>query len=205
MKVLLIVSLVSLGVIFLSKKLKISTLVYWASCRRKPSVNVNDGIEVPLEGINKLYHVEYLAIERNELGSANHLKLRQMRSKEILAKMKKQLEIDIGKATPKSPFGKALKYLSNNWESLTRFLSDARIRLDNNISERALRIVGRKNYLFVGTKEAGENLAILQSLVQTCKLHQVNPQKYLADVLIRMQTHPQADIAQLHPKNWKSL
>ena len=83
--------------------------------------------------------------------------------------------------------------------TLSKFLEDARSKLDNNISKRALRIiaVGRKNYLFVGTKQAGENLAILQSLVQTCKLHQVNPQKYLADVLIRIQTHPQSKIAHM--------
>ena len=157
--------------------------------------------------INELYHVEYLAIERDEVGSENHLKLRQLRSKEILEKVKSQLEKDFGKSPPKSPYGRALTYLSNNWDSLQVFLNDARVKLDNNISERALRIiaVGRKNYLFVGTKEAGENLAVLQSLVQTCKLHQVNPQKYLADVLIRIQTHPQSKIAQLHPKNWKNL
>ena len=77
----------------------------------------------------------------------------------------------------------------------------------NNINERALRIVAveRKNYLFVGNTEAGQNLAIVQTLVQTCKLHKVNPQEYLTDVLICIQTHPQSKIDELHPKNWKSL
>ena len=65
--------------------------------------------------------------------------------------------------------------------------------------------VGRKNYLFVGSTEAGQNLGILQTLVQTCKLHKVNPQEYLSDVLIRIQTHTQSKIDELHPKNWKSL
>ena len=121
--------------------------------------------------------------------------------------MKTRLERDIGNTPPKSPFGKALTYLNNNWDSLQVFLTDPKIKLDNNISERALRIVavGRKNYLFVGNTEAGQNLAILQTLVQTCKLHKVNPQEYLSDVLIRIQTHPQSKIHDLHPKNWKSL
>ena len=180
----------------------------WAHARRYFFTSLkNEQAKQYFDWINDLYHVEYLAIEREELGTANHLKLRQLKSKEILEKMKRQLEIDIDNAPPKSPFGRALKYLSNNWTSLQKFLENPKIKLDNNISERALRIiaVGRKNYLFAGTKQAGENLAVLQSLVQTCKLHQVNPQKYLADVLIRIQTHPQSKIAQLHPKNWKKL
>ena len=157
--------------------------------------------------INDLYRVEFLAMEREEFGTEAHLKLREMMSTEILAKIKKKVDIDIKKQTPNSGYGKVLKYISNNWDSLQVFLTDTKIKLDNNISERALRIIaiGRKNYLFVGTKQAGENLAILQTLVQTCKLHQVNPQEYLADVLIRVQSHPQSKIDQLHPKNWKDL
>ena len=72
-------------------------------------------------------------------------------------------------------------------------------------SERALRILalGRNNCLFVGHDEAGQNLAILQSLVATCKLHEVNPYDYLVDVLIRVQSHPQARIEELLPMNWQ--
>ena len=148
-----------------------------------------------------------LAIERDELASQNHLKLRELKSKEILEKMNTRLERDIGNTPPKSPLGKALTYLNNNWNALQVFLTNPKIRLDNNISERALRIVavGRKNYLFVGNTEAGQNLAIVQTLVQTYTLHKVNTQEYLTDVLIRIQTHPQSKIDELHPKNWKSL
>ena len=180
----------------------------WAHARRYFFNSLpNDDAKIYFDWVNELYGVEYLAIERDELGSQNHLKLRQLKSKEILEKMKTRLERDIGNTPPKSPFGKALTYLNNNWDSLQVFLTDLKIKLDNNISERALRIVavGRKNYLFVGNTEAGQNLAILQTLVQTCKLHKVNPQDYLSDVLIRIQTHPQSKIDELHPKNWKSL
>ena len=100
--------------------------------------------------------------------------------------MKTQLERNIGNTPPKSPFGKALTYRNNNWNSLQVFLTDPKIKLDNNISKRALRIVagGRKNYLIVGNSQAGQNLAIVQTLVQTCTLHKVNPQEYLTDVLM---------------------
>ena len=108
---------------------------------------------------------------------------------------------------PKSPIGKALGYTLNNWENLLVFLEDPKIPLDNNISERALRTIalGRKNFLFVGNEQAGRNLAILQSLVSTCEANGVNPQSYLSDVLIRVQTHPASQIDDLLPQNWASL
>ena len=84
------------------------------------------------------------------------------------------------------------------------FLSDARLPVDNNISERALRAaaLGRKNYLFVGHDAAGENLAGLYALVATCTANGVDPTAYLADVLLRVQTHPASRIDEILPHNW---
>jgi transposase len=64
-------------------------------------------------------------------------------------------------------------------------------------------LLGRKNFLFVGTNEAGENLAGLYSLIATCEANGVNPVDYLADVLIRVQTHPATRIDDLLPHRWK--
>jgi transposase len=60
----------------------------------------------------------------------------------------------------------------------------------------------RKNFLFVGTDAAGENLAGLYSLIATCEANVVNPVDYLADVLIRVQTHPASQIDELLPHTW---
>lgn len=89
---------------------------------------------------------------------------------------------------------------------MTRFLDVIQLAPHNNLSERLLRIValGRKNYLFVGHEQAGQNLAIFCSLIATCKLHDVNPERYLADVLIRVQHHPQSALHELLPHNWKA-
>ena len=89
--------------------------------------------------------------------------------------------------------------------ALELFLTDPNIALDNNVSERQLRLIalGRKNYLFVGHDVAGQNLAILQTFVATCVANDVNPQEYLTDVLIRIQTHPQSKIDELLPHKWK--
>ena len=101
--------------------------------------------------------------------------------------------------------GKAIKYLLNQKKPLRLFLDDPKVRLDNNLSERNLRLValGRKNFLFVGHDAAGENLAILQTLVSSCIANGINPQDYLADVIMRVQHHPQSRIDELLPDQWK--
>jgi len=90
------------------------------------------------------------------------------------------------------------------WDSLIIFCTDPRIGLDNNISERALRIIalGRKNWLFVGKDGGGESMAVLQTIVATCKLNNVNPYDYIKDVLIRLQSTDTKDLSPLMPANW---
>ncbi len=86
-------------------------------------------------------------------------------------------------------------------------MEDERLPLDNNRAEGALRkaAVGRKNFLFVGHEAAGENLAGLYALVATCEVNGINPEEYLADVLLRVQTHPNSRLDELLPHEWKRL
>lgn len=158
-----------------------------------------------LEKILELYQVEYLAAEKECLGKSEHLAMRKAESKRITDEFKKWLEKQKSLVTPKSPMGTAIGYALNNWKSLTRFLEDANLPLDNNRSERLLRTIalGRKNFLFVGNNGAGHNLAILQTLVSSCQINDVDPQAYLTDMLIRIQSHPHQKIDELLPHNWK--
>ena len=73
------------------------------------------------------------------------------------------------------------------------------------ISEAALRIVAlaRKNSLFFGNEEAGRRFMVLYSLIATCERHDVNPEVYLADVLLRIQDHPSDRLSELLPHRWK--
>ena len=84
--------------------------------------------------------------------------------------------------------GKAIRYALGNWTALTCFLDDPKLPPDNNAAESALRAIalGRKNYLFVGNEDAGENIAGLYSLVATCEANGVNPIAYLSDVMLRV-------------------
>ena len=93
---------------------------------------------------------------------------------------------------PKSPMGEALRYMKNQWARLRVFLDDPLIPIHNNASEAALRIVAlvRKNSLFFGNEHAGRRFMTLYSLIATCERHDVNPEVYLADVLIRFRTIP---------------
>lgn len=160
-----------------------------------------------MDKILDLYRVEYEAAGRNILGTGEHLLLRRVESASLMEEIQKYLEGEKDRHLPQGPMGRAITYMQNNWDELTQFLKDPKLSLDNNISERQLRVValGRKNFLFLGNDEAGDHLAVLQSLVSSCKLNKVNPQAYLADVLIRIQTHPASQIDELLPHNWKSV
>ena len=155
--------------------------------------------------ILQLYRVEYDAANQGILGTPTHLLMRKEHSRPIMEKLFSWLRKHKTEHPPKSPIGRAIGYALNNWASLTEFLGDAKLCLDNNVSERALRTIalGRKNFMFVGNNEAGHNLAVLQSLVGSCDLASVNPQNYLTDVLMRVAEHPSKQVAELLPRVWR--
>jgi len=157
-----------------------------------------------LDLILDIYRVEHEAKKRGIARTPSHLELRQTRGREAMNAFLAWLEDYKDTFPPKSAMGQAISYARNRGETLTRFLDDVRIPLDNNSSERALRIValGRKNFLFVGNPECGDNLAGLYSLIATCDLHDVDPLAYLRDVLIRIDTHPASQIDELLPHRW---
>ncbi len=160
-----------------------------------------------LELVHELYVVEDDAIELGVVGTKQHLALRQFRSKPIVEKMKKWLDLNDGRAPPKSGFSKAVRYALNQWESLIRFLDDELVPLDNNWSENNIRLIAiiRKNCLFAGHDEGAQALAILCSLAKTCELHGVEPTAYFADVIMRVGEHPAHRIDELLPHNWAEL
>jgi transposase len=97
-----------------------------------------------------------------------------------------------------------MRYVLNQKNELRHFLKDARVPIHNNASESALRIVAllRKNALFVGHEGGGRHLAILLSLCATCRLHDVNPEEWMADAFIRV-TERGSTVEELLPWNWK--
>jgi transposase len=102
-----------------------------------------------------------------------------------------------------SALAKALNYALNRWEALLRYTKDGRLEIDNNIAERSVRgsCVGKKNYLFFGSDSGGERAAIAYSLIETCKLNNIDPQRYLQYVIERVADHPINRIEELLPWN----
>ena len=98
----------------------------------------------------------------------------------------------------------ALGYAVRQEGPLRRFLDDGRLRMENNASERALRhvAIGRKNWLFCGSDDHADAAANLFSLVASCKLHALDPEAYLADVIRVMPCWPRARYLELTPKYW---
>jgi transposase len=161
--------------------------------------------QAALEHILSLYEVEYEAARRNILGTPQHLAMRRAITSERMEAFRAWMKEKQDVWPPKGLMGTALRYGLNTLDTLAPVLDDARVRLDNNVAEGALRLValGRKNFLFVGDDEAGKNLAVLQTLVSTCIANDVNPEAYLADVLLRLEDTPASRIDELLPMNWK--
>lgn len=103
---------------------------------------------------------------------------------------------------PTDEFLRALNYAHAREHALRVFLTDGNVPMDTNHVERALRVVPmkRKNWLFAWTKICAEHIGIIQSLLVTCKLHDVNPYDYLVDVLQRVDRHPAGQVTDLTPR-----
>ena len=181
----------------------------WSHARRylfdalPTAPEAREGLDIILE----LFMVERKAASMNIVGTEAHHDLRQRRSKPILDRIEQWRVSSIANFEPRSPMGAALRYMTNQWERLSAFIRDPKIPIHNNASESALRVVAlaRKNSLFFGNARAGRRFMVLYSLIATCARHDVNPEVYLADVLLRIQDHPKQRLEELLPHRWKHL
>lgn len=106
---------------------------------------------------------------------------------------------------PTSPFSKTLAYALERKQALKVFLEKPDVPLDTNHLERQIRpiAIGRKNWLFCWTEIGAKFVGIVQSLLSACRLQDVDPYTYLADVLQRIHDHPTARVNELTPRLWK--
>ncbi len=128
--------------------------------------------------------------------------VRQQKSRPRIDALEPWLRAKLGLISQKSKLAEAIRYALSRWEGLTRFIDDGRIELDNNTVERSIRPIAlnRKNALFAGSDGGAEHWAIIASLIETCKLNDVDPLAYLTDVLTRIVNgHPNSNIDKLLP------
>jgi transposase len=152
--------------------------------------------------IVKLYEVER---EARELEPAARRLLRQQHAKPVADALHAWLREQRQKLAKADVTAKAIDYALSNWRGLTHYLDDGHVPIDNNAAENAVRplAVGRKNWLFVGSQQAGERAAVVLSLIESAKLNGHDPWAYLKDVFERLPTLKQRDLAQLLPHNWR--
>jgi transposase len=157
-----------------------------------------------LQRIGMVYQIE----ERvRGLTAAERGIVRQSETKPIFEAFKIWLMQRLAEESAKSDLAKAMKYTLNHWNGLTVFLTDGRVEIDSNIVERTIRPIalGRRNALFAGSTRGAEAWAILASIINTAKLHELDPQTYLADVLEKI-VSGQTKVNSLHellPWAWK--
>lgn len=131
---------------------------------------------------------------------------RRSQSKPLVDALETWLREQRALVSVKSDICKAINYSLNRWASFTRFLDDGHICLSNNAAERALRgaAIGRRVWKFVGSDEGGRRAAAVLSLIESCKLNDVDPQAWLAHVLAKLPDHPATRVDELLPWRWKT-
>jgi transposase len=159
---------------------------------------------VPLELFRQLYHIEAQA-RQDHADTAEVHRRRQALSRPVLTRLHQVIQNLHGQAVPKSPLGKATGYALNQWATLTVYLDDGALPIDNMHVERRHRKValGRHNYLFCGSDEGARRHAIISTVLGNCALSGVEPGAYLRDVLTKLAGDwPQARLHELLPRPW---
>jgi transposase len=133
--------------------------------------------------------------------------VRQEKSKPLLEDMHAWLLLEREPLSRSSEVLKPMNYMLRRWADFARFLDDGRICLTNNAAERALRgiALGRRNWTFAGSLRGADRAAIMLTMITTCRLNDVDPKAWLADIVARIADLPVSRLHELLPWEWKLL
>jgi transposase len=156
-----------------------------------------------LEGIKALYAVEEQA-RQHRLGPEQRRALRDQQTRSLVQALKVRLVQVRQEILPNSALGKACSYALGQWPRLLVFLEDGRVEIDNNWCENAIRpiVLGRKNWLHIGSEQAGPKIAAIASVIETCRRLEINVRDYLSQILPKLPEWPIKHVAQLSPLAW---
>jgi transposase len=189
--------------IFLGSAGGIVEVACWAHARRKffeARSNAPREANQVLEWIRQLYDIEDRA---QDFTPQQRQAVRQRESVPIVDKIEKYLDDLSERILPKSALGKAITYARNQRAALRQYVNDGWLTIDNNVSERTLRLqaLGRKNWEFLGSEPAGPRAAVLFTILAGAKRHRLEPWAYLHDVLLRL-CAGEMDLGSLLPDRW---
>ena len=180
----------------------------WAHVRRKffelAKADASPTATDALKLIKALY-----AIEDEVYGQDAETRraVRHEKSKPIVDALFRLLTARLPLVSAKSKLADAIRYATSRWTGLTMFLEDGRVEMDSNTVERTIRPIAlnRKNALFAGSDDGGDNWAIIASLIETAKLNAVDPLAWLTDTLERLaRGHSSHELDQLMPWNFRA-
>ncbi len=182
--------------------------VCWAHARRKffeaIQLNPEDAAATRIVArIDELFAIDANARAEDLDHVARHA-LRRQQAPGVLAEIRQQIENCQGSALPASALGKASRYTLTLWTKLTRFLEYPELELSNNLAENSMRpiAIGRKNWIHVGSAQAGSKVAAILSVVESCRRLKIPIREYLADVLPGLANLSIQRVAELTPKVW---
>ena len=185
----------------------VTAALCWAHARRKLfEAHRDTGSEIAGQAVTliaKLYEIERAT---SELASEERRRLRQQHSKPIVEALHAWLVAKRQALAKADVTAKAIDYALSNWKGLIHFLDDGNVPIDNNAAENSIRplAIGRRNWLFVGSQQAGERAGNILSLIESAKLNGHDPWAYLKDVFERLPTLKNRDLAALLPHNWRA-
>jgi hypothetical protein len=153
--------------------------------------------------IDELFGIDAEARAQNSDHAARQA-LRLQRAKPLLDLLKPQLEAARVHTLPSSAVGKAVTYTLALWPKLTRFLDYPELELSNNLAENSMRpvAVGRKNWIHLGSPQAGPKVAAILSIVESCRRLKISPRDYLAAILPGLASTSVRRLAELTPAAW---
>lgn len=176
-----------------------------AHARRKfHELWVNHGCEVGKQALRFYQSLFRIEREIEEKTSDERRRIRQRKSRRILAVFHRWLIARRQLVPPGSATIKAIDYSLKRWAELTRFVNDGEVPISNNWVENQIRPIalGRSNWLFAGSLRAGKRGAAIMSLLHSARINGHDPYAYFKDVLERLPTHPASRINDLLHHRW---
>jgi len=180
---------------------RVSLAFCWAHVRRK-FYELADSSPVATEVLRQIAMLYAVEDEVRGASAEQRRAVRQERSRAIVDDLRRYLDARNRQVSAKSKLGEAIRYALSRWDGLARFMDDGRIDLDSNLVERSIRplALNRKNALFAGSDEGGDNWAVIATLIECCKLNAVNPHEWLTGTLTKLANgHPTNAVGNLMP------
>jgi len=175
--------------------------------KNKPAHDISP---IALEAVKRIDAIFDVEREINGMNADARHAVRQEQSRPLIEALRGWLLDERARMSKHNSVAKAIDYLippkGDRWDAFTAFLDDGCICLTNNAAERALRgiALGRKSWLFAGSERGGERTAFMYTLIVSCKMNDIDPQAWMADVLARLPNITVSRLTELLPWNWKT-